>query len=77
MTYEDEGGHPINQDVAVDDATQRVEAVLESQADTIRDLLENLEMLLVVWNDPWHKQAGTVYGEAKAAIKRTKGKDSA
>ncbi len=41
--YEDAGGHPINHEGQIEEATRKVESHLESMAETIRDLLEALE----------------------------------
>ena len=43
MTYEDEGGHPTNQEEQIEEATQRVESALDSQADLIRTLQKEVE----------------------------------
>ena len=57
MTYEDEGGAPINQEEQIEEATMKVESRLESMGDTIRDLLEALEYA--------EKEISLIYDTAK------------
>ena len=79
MTYEDEGGHPTNQEEQIEEATQRVESQLESMGNTIRELLEALErqcdnMAFVLSHAPmpdqWYDKFSEELVQDRGAIKR-------
>jgi len=42
VKYEDEGGHPINQEEQIEGATRKVESVMDGQASLIRDFVDVL-----------------------------------